>query len=442
MWHAVRDLRAPVGMRVAASDRSAAQPATPRQRVMSASAATVATSLAACLTALLPAAKRFPVATVTATLLAVGSLSGCSGGPVGSVGNVITITATACGADWQHPTAGVQTLQIHNAAASAVEVTLVNAYNGAIYAKVEGVGPGTTRAMPVNVGSDAYAFDCDGSTYGNRTGPTIRVPGHVRGGVAILPLSQTAMSTATTEEEAYVSGGLATVARQTAVLAAEIKAGDLSAARITWLSAHMAWERLGSAYGMFGPYDDEIDGTPFGLPLGVNDPGFTGFYRLEYGLWHSQSATELTGPAETLNLDVRSLETAYPGMELLPPLAISDLALRTHEVLENAMQQQLSGQDNFGSGTTLATLAAGIDATRTQLSFLHPLLIGRYQNLPSLDNWLDRLQGLVDVEKVSRGWTPVASLNTEQQEMLDAAAGETVQLLALIPPLFEADPNS
>ena len=180
------------------------------------------------------------------------------------------------------------------------------------------------------------------------------------------------------------------------MLAAEIKAGDLSAAQATWLSAHMAWERLGSAYGMFGPYDDEIDGTPFGLPGGVNDPGFTGFYRLEYGLWHGQSAAELTGPAETLNLDVRSLETAYPGMELLPPLALSDLALRTHEVLENAMQQQLSGQDNFGSGTTLATLAAGIDATKTQLSFLHPLLIGRYQDLSALNYWLDRLQSLVE----------------------------------------------
>jgi high-affinity iron transporter len=33
---------------------------------------------------------------------------------------------------------------------------------------------------------------------------------------------------------------------------------------------------------MFGNYDDEIDGTPDGLPGGVNDPSFTGFYRIEY----------------------------------------------------------------------------------------------------------------------------------------------------------------
>ena len=394
-----------------------------------------------------PTVRRLPAAQVTLGLLAVSLLSGCTGASSASkaavpAGDVITISASSCGTGWRHPTTGVQTLQIRNDAASPVEVALIDAYNGAVYAGVEGVGPGTTRAMPVDVGSGTYAFTCDGFIYGDTTGPTIHIPGHVRGGVGILPVDQIAMLTAIREEKAYVSGGLATVVRQTALLAAEIKAGDLPEAQTTWLSAHMTWERLGSAYGMFGSYDDEIDGTPFGLPGGVGDPSFTGFYRLEYGLWHGQSAAELTGPAETLNLDVRSLETSYPGPQLLPPLALSDLALRTHEVLENAMQQQLSGQDDFGSGTTLATVAAGIDATRAQLSFLRPLLNGRYQDLLALYSWLGRLQSLVDAQKASRGWTPVTSLATGQREMLDAAAGQTVQLLALIPPLFEADPHS
>jgi iron uptake system component EfeO len=377
------------------------------------------------------------------SLLALGMLAGCGRAPSTSApAGAINVTASACGTGWQHPAAGVQTLQIHNAAPSAVEVTLVDAYNGAVYARVEGVGPGTTRAMPVDVGSGAYTFECGGSTYGNRTGPTVRVPGHVRGGPAIAPVSVSEMSAAVSQEAAYVQNGLATVARQTATLEAQIRAGDLAAARVTWVTAHMSWEKLGSAYGMFGPYDDEIDGTPFGLAGGVKDPAFTGFYRLEYGLWHGQSAAEMISPANTLAVDVRSLVTSYPGMALLPQLALSDLALRTHEVLENAMQQQLSGEDDFGSGTTLATVAAGIDATRAQLGFLHPLLVTRYQNLAALYRWLNRLQVLVDAEKTARGWTPVSELTTQQRENLDAAAGETVQLLALVPPLFEADPNS
>jgi iron uptake system component EfeO len=384
---------------------------------------------------------------VAASVLAAGLLSGCGVGSAASkaaapAGSVITVSARACGTGWQHPTAGLQTLRIRNVAASAVEVALVGAYDGAVYARVDGIGPGTTRTMPVDVGSGRYAFDCDGSLYGDRTGPTVRVPGHARGGIGILPASYGGTNAVAGESLAYVTSGLDTLVRQTSVLAAKIKAGKLAAARAVWLSAHMTFERLGSAYGMFGAYDDEINGLPDGLPGGIHDPGFTGFYRLEYGLWHGQSAAELTGPADTLKVDVRSLRTGYPGMQLSPALGLSDLALRTHEVLENAMRFQLSGQDNFGSGTTMATLAAGIDATRAQLRILHPLLASRYGNLPALYTWLDRLQRLVDAARTSHGWTPVTKLTTGQRETLDAAAGQTLELLAMIPPLFEASPNS
>jgi iron uptake system component EfeO len=389
-------------------------------------------------------AGRLLAARSTATFLAIGLLAGCAGssaGPkaVAPAGTVITASATACGTGWRHPAAGVQTLQIHNAWTGALEVALIDSDTGAIYARVEGIGPGMTQPMQVDVGSGAYAFECSGINYADRVGRTILIAGHVRGGVGILPVSFNDMITVTSESRAYIVNGLTTLAQQTAVLAAEIRAGDLTAAQATWLTAHLTWERLGSAYGMFGPYDDEIDGLPFGLPGGVHDPGFTGFYRLEYGLWHSQSAAELTGPADQLDLDARSLVTAYPGMQLPPPQALGDLALRTHEILENAMRFQISGQADFGSGTTLATTAAGIDATRAQLKMLYPLLVTRYNDLPALYSWLNRLQSLIDAEKTSRGWTPAAELTTAQREMIDAAAGQTLELLSPIPVIFEAE---
>ena len=391
------------------------------------------------------ARRRFPAAEAAASLLAVGLVTGCAGGAVAQTagaqaGNLITVSAAGCGAGWRHPVAGLQTFQVRNAATTEVEVTLVDSGNGAVYAQVEGVGPGTTRPMPVDVGSGVYAFQCEGNHYSTRVGPTVRVPGHVRGGVAVLPVSLNDMIAVTRASGAYVASGLATLARQTTLLAAQIRAGDLAGARAAWLPAHLTFERLGSAYGMFGGYDDEIDGTPFGLPGGVQDPGFTGFYRLEYGLWHGQSAAELTGPADKLLLDVRSLSTAWPGMQLPQPQALSDLALRTHEVLENAMRFQLSGLDDFGSGTTLATAAAGIGATRAQLQILNPLLVTRYQHLPALYGWLARLQRLLDAAQTSRGWTPVTELTTAQRENIDAAAGQTLELLAAIPVMFEASP--
>jgi iron uptake system component EfeO len=375
-----------------------------------------------------------------AVILAAASLlPGCGATSTApKAGAVLTVSATACGTGW-HPAAGLQTLQIHNAWTGAVDVAIIGADNFAVYARLEALGPGTTQPMQVDLGSGTYALDCSGTNYAEIIGRSIVIPGHVRGGAGIIPVSYAQMQSVAEESRAYIYSGLATEAGQVTVLAADVRIGNLAAARTVWLTAHLTWERLGSAYGMFGDYDDMIDGLPFGLPGGVNDPGFTGFYRLEYGLWHGQSAAELTGPANQLETDVRSLIPAYGGMLLQMPQALGDLALRTHEILENAMRFQISGLADFGSGTTLATTAAGIDATRAQLKMLYPLLVSRYPDLPALYTWLDRLQSLIDAEKTSRGWTPASELTTTQRAMIDAAAGQTLELLSALPVLFEAD---
>jgi iron uptake system component EfeO len=320
-----------------------------------------------------------------------------------------------------------------------VDVSLTNATTGGVYAEVEGIGPGTVRPLQIAVGSGQYAFACDGSDYGDLTGPTANVPGNVPDSEAVVPPTVTATLAAVASEKAYVERGLATVASQTAALAADVDAGNLTAARGAWMTAHLSYERLGSAYGMFGNYDDEIDGTPDGLPGGVHDPSFTGFYRIEYGLWHGQPAADLAGPAQQLSTVVRALRTAYPGMVPYPQAALSDLALRTHEILEHTIRFQLSGADDFGSGTTLATADANIDATRSQLGMLAPLLATRYPNLSAVQVWLGRLQRLVDARHTGN-WTPVSKLTASQREAIDSAAAQTVQLLAPIAVMFESSP--
>ena len=108
------------------------------------------------------------------------------------------------------------------------------------------------------------------------------------------------------------------------------------------------------------------NGRPDGLTGGVNSPKWTGFYRLEYGLWHGQSAHELTGTANTLAANVGALQQSWPSTEI----NLLDIGLRTHEILENALEFQLTGHDDYGSGTTLATTQANITGTLELLD--HP----------------------------------------------------------------------
>jgi iron uptake system EfeUOB component EfeO/EfeM len=384
--------------------------------------------------------RRFPALTHRASRLAAGALAaglvaGCAASsPGGTAGNMITVSTGACGRGWQHPAAGMQTLRLHNSGTAAAEVDLIDPANGAVYAEVEALGPGTTQSMRVDVGSGKYAFRCLIEDVDPITGPVVRIGGHVRGDPAILPVTSADLITPAHEYHAYVTAGLKVLASQTRVLAADIKAGRLAAARAAWLPAHLTYERLGAAYGTFGDYDTKIDGRPDGLPGGVTDPGFTGFYRVEYGLWHGQNAAQLTGPASRLYRDVLGLQAAFPQMEI----DLLDIGLRTHEILENALQFQLSGHDDYGSGTTLATTAANIAGTRELLQILHPLLAARYQGLPSVGFWLNRLQNLIGAQRSAGGtWTPVSKLAVTSRQQIDAAASQALQELAPIAVITE-----
>ena len=387
-----------------------------------------------------------------AAVLVVSLVSGCGGSApaaVAATGTAITISARGCGQGWADPHTGLQTFQLHNASSGAAEVYLINPAGGnldpdsvsaPVYAEVEGLGPGTTTPMLVNIGSGSYAFECELQYYGAIIGPTVQIPGNVRGTPGILSVTYNNLAGALSSPAAlygnYVSAGLDTLAGQTDALRADVREGNLSAARQDWLLAHLTYERLGAAYGTFGNFDTEIDGRADGLSGGVNSPAFTGFYRVEYGLWHGQTAAALTGPVNRLDQDVRALRADFPQLKLV----LSDLGLRTHEILENALQFQLTGHDDYGSGTTLATTLANIAGTRELLQVLQPLLVIRYSGLPQVSFWLNRLQNLILAARHPNGtWTPVSQLSIPQRERIDSAAGQALQVLAPIAAIFEVE---
>jgi iron uptake system EfeUOB component EfeO/EfeM len=304
------------------------------------------------------AVTRAAVMTAAVMTAAAGLLTGCAA-TGGTAAAAIAVTSAACGSRWHLAAPGWHTFTIRNGSTAAAEVDLVNPASGAIYAEVAALGPDTSRPMPVDVGSGTYAFRCLLEDTDPVTGPSVRVGGHVRGAAAVLPVTDNELIGPAREYHAYVTAGLRVLTRQTRVLAADIRAGQLTRARAAWLPAHLTYERLGAAYGTFGNFDTDIDGRPDALLHGVSDRHFTGFYRVEYGLWHGQSGRRLSRAASQLSHDVAALRAAFPGMEV----DLLDLGLRTHEILENALQFQLTGHDNYGSGTTLATTGANITGT-------------------------------------------------------------------------------
>jgi iron uptake system component EfeO len=370
--------------------------------------------------------RTFAVLAVTASLTACGSGNGSGGA------GTISFNSASCGGGWTLGRPGWHSFKLHNANDVGGEVDLIDPKTSGVYAEVAQFGPGTTQTMRLNAGSGHYAFRCLFEDTSPVTGATVTVPGHAKGSAATVPVTYNDLVGPAKEYQAYAEAGLKKLLGQAGTLAGDVRRANLSAARRDWLTAHLTYETLGAAYNTFGNFDGKIDGRADAL--GVGNPKWTGFYRLEYGLWHGQSAGELTPYASELVANVRSLLATWPSMEI--PLI--DMGLRTHEILENALEFQLTGHDDYGSGSTLATTLANIGGTRELLSLLHPLLVTRYSGLPAVYTWLDRLQTLLRAEHQPDGtWVAVSRLPASTRQAIDAACGQALQELAPIASIAE-----
>jgi iron uptake system component EfeO len=374
------------------------------------------------------AMRKTPLLTI-AVLTAMASLTACGGG---GAPDTISFNSASCGGTWTLARPGWHTFDLYNANDVGGEIDLIDPRTSGIYAEVDQFGPGTRQTMSLDVGSGRYAFRCLFDDTDPMTGPTVTVPGHVKGFAATVPVTFNDLVGPEKAYQAYVAAGLKTLVGQTGTLAGDVQRGNLAAARRDWLPAHLTYETLGAAYDAFGNFDDEIDGRADAL--GVTSTQWTGFYRLEYGLWHGQSAGELAPYAIKLAADVKALLAAWPTMEI--PLI--DVGLRTHEIMENALEFQLTGHDDYGSGTTLATTLANIQGTRELLALLHPLLVTRYPGLPGVYTWLNRLQTLLEAEHQPDGtWVPVSQLSQPARQDIDAACSQALQELAPIASIAE-----
>ncbi|MER6983925.1 EfeM/EfeO family lipoprotein [Streptomyces carpinensis] len=344
----------------------------------------------------------------------------------------IEVSPSRCGHGWQSATAGLQVFDLRNTSDGPTEVYLEDPASQVVYGEVEGIGPGVTRPLTVRLGEGTYAFKCVPDDADAVTGPSVHVASGRRGPGA-APVTEHDLIPPAIDYQKWVAGGLSEVVRLTSRLQRAIDHGDLAGARWAWLPAHLEYERLGAAYDAFGDADAQINGTDAGLPGGVHDKGFAGFHRVEYGLWHGQSAVSLRGPVSALLKSVTGLRDSWAQTRMDP----AQLGLRAHEILENTVQFELTGRTDYGSGSNLATARANLDGTREVLSRLRPLLTTRYAGLPGLDRELDRAQRTLDGFRHGDGWTRLDQLTRAQREQTDSVLGDLVERLASVATLCD-----
>jgi high-affinity iron transporter len=349
---------------------------------------------------------------------------------------VITVSTRSCAPGWTAPSTGRRTFTVRNISKELFDVELVGADQVTVYGDLEKVGPRTTVDLTTTVPPGTYRWRCAGISGTETISAPARVTG--RSGQAAhpyVPVTYDQLQAVTLAYRTAVTAGLARLSTDTDQLQVAVDSGNLAQAEALWLVAHMQYERLGAAYGTFGDFDTEIDGRPQGLAGGINDPKFQGFLRLEYGLWNGQLPSELVPVADALDAAVHGLDQGFP-LQQTPP---NDVALRTHEILENSLQFELTGETDEGSHTNLATVRANVDGTMMTLQAVTPLL--RQRNpalLRQVTTGLAQLATLLDRYQHPDGtWVALDSLTQAQREQLDGAVSELVEQLAPIADILE-----
>ncbi|HZX04524.1 EfeM/EfeO family lipoprotein [Kribbella sp.] len=333
---------------------------------------------------------------------------GAAGATAGSSG--ISVSRSQCGQGWSDPRTGRQTITVRNTGDASAEVDVVEVGSQKVYGEVEGLGPNTSAQLDVQLGAGKYAIRCLIEDTAAITGPTVTVSGTGQGGPAVVPVTKNDMLPLVKKYEATVARGVADLVTKTDKLRTDVDAGNLAAARTDWVAAHVAYNSLGAAYGAFGDFADKIDGSG------------AGFHPLEKGLWHSGSAAALKPIADQLATAVHGLQKDLPNEQVDP----NDLGLRAHEIMENALQFELTGENDQGSGTSLNTALANLNGTATVLAILDPVLKPRYADLPQVQKWIARVRVLLAANQN----TPVGKLDHTTRQQLNGAVGELLEKLA------------
>ena len=337
-----------------------------------------------------------PVAVAMLVIVALPSSS------ASATTTAVTVTKDGCGREWASGHTGTQTFEVDNKSAEAGEINLDNS-SGGVVAEIETIGPATSADLSATLGPGQYSFVClmsGGTIHGN----PVQVSGTQRSTTtAVKPVTLDDLTGPNKQYQAYAARELVTLAGDVHKLRTDLAAGNVPAADADWLAAQLDWERVGASYDSFGDEGTAVDGLPDGLPAGVNDPGFTGLHRIEYGLYHGQSPASLVPVTDRLAVDVTTVQQRLTtDDEAGDP---TNLTLRVHEILEDALRDHLSGVDDEGSGMAYPETYADVEATRTVLGEVSGLIDTRLPTLvPTTTKQLDTLQTALLATRADGRW--------------------------------------
>lgn len=172
------------------------------------------------------------------------------------------------------------------------------------------------------------------------------------------------------EYKIFVDKNVASLVKDTKVFVAAVKAGQIEKAKKLFAPVRTHYERVEPVAELFSDMDAAIDSRADDHEKREEDPGFGGFHRIEYALWHQKDTKQVTKFADELLANVEELHKRLTDLTFPPEKVVGGAAA----LMEEVAATKISGEEDRYSHTDLWDFQANFEGAYKIVELLKPLI--------------------------------------------------------------------
>lgn len=278
----------------------------------------------------------------------------------------------------------------------------------------ENIAPGFSQTMTVKLQPGEFDITC--GLLSNPRGRLHVTPSAASAAEAAKP-SLVAYVGALAEYRVFLALEAGTLQETAQSLSDAIRAGDVAQARTLYVTAHQAYKRIEPMAELFADLDTRLNARAEYFERREADPAFTGFHRIEYGLFGATQpdVKDLVPVAEQLLVDIAALRERLRSLNIPP----ERLASASAKLLGREADNLPAGGEDHYAHAEAANLQGTLDGTRKLAELLSPLLDKASAELDrTLKQRLDELNTALDPYRQGEGFKLAALDQTQRQRLV------------------------
>ncbi len=227
----------------------------------------------------------------------------------------------------------------------------------------------------------------------------------------------------------YVSENAEKLVADTKAFTDAVKAGDVDKAKALFGSTRMSYEAIEPIAELFSDLDGSIDSRADDHENSEKDPEFTGFHRIEYGLFAENSAKDLAPFADQLMADVTELNKRIKDLTLPPEKVVGGAAT----LMEEVAATKISGEEDRYSHTDLWDFKGNFDGSRKIFDLVRPLIEkDESAFVTKVSSNFDAVETTLAKYKTADGYELYDKLTDDDRKVLAAAVNTLAEDLSTL----------